>query len=110
MTNKSVETFIEILGKPYQIKCPESEIDSLQNAARYLEEKMREVQNSGVAQLEKIAIIAALNIVYRLLNFETIKQDAMQSINQRISDLHQKVEHALMPSEQMELQPIITKS
>lgn len=107
MTNKSVETIIEILGKPYQIKCPESEIDSLQTAARYLEDKMQEVQKSGVAQLEKIAIIAALNIVYQLLNFETIKQDALETINQRLSDLHQKVEHALMPGEQLEFQPII---
>lgn len=105
MTHKSAETTIELLGKSYHIKCPDAEIASLQQAAQYLEEKMRQVRNSGIAQLDKIAVMAALNITHQLLNFEAIKQNQMQDVNQRLHDLKTKVEHALMPSVQIELQP-----
>ncbi len=98
MTTKLTEATIEILGKCYQIKCPDSEVDSLQKAACYLEEKMQQVKNTGIAQLDKIAVIAALNVVYQLLNFDRIKENAMQNINQRLEDLQTKVEHALTPS------------
>ncbi len=99
MTNKLTEATIEILGKPYQIKCPDSEIESLQKAALYLEEKMQQVRSSGIIPIDKIAVIAALNVVYQLLNFDSIKENALQNINQRLQDLQTKVEEALQTSE-----------
>ena len=103
MTDKIISTTIEILGKTYQIKCPDSEVDALQKAAGYLEEKMQQVRHSGITQMDKIAVIAALNVAYQLLNFDSIKQDAMQNINQRLQDLQTKVEEALVPNVQSEL-------
>ncbi len=96
MSSKLTETTIEILGKTYLIKCPDSEIDSLQETAHYLEEKMRQVQNSGVTSQDKIAVIAALNVTHQFLNFE---KGHLQNINQRLYDLQKKVEHALESDE-----------
>lgn len=71
MIDKTVNTTIEILGKPYPIKCLESELQGLQQAAQYLHEKMTEVQESGKAiNLERIAIITALNIAYEFLQVD----------------------------------------
>lgn len=96
MTEKVVTTTVEILGKLYPIRCPESELASLQQAAVYLNKKMAEVQDSGKAiNLERIAIISALNIAHEFLIIDTQKNSMLGKINQRITQLHEKVENAM---------------
>jgi cell division protein ZapA len=101
---KTTQTTVEILGKPYFVRCPESEAQSLQAAANYLNQKMREVQESGKAiNLERIAIMAALNITYELLQQSQQKNNFMQNINQRIANLQDKLDHAIHQPQQTEL-------
>jgi cell division protein ZapA len=104
MSEESVGTTVEILGKSYQIKCPEGEVHSLQRAAQYLEEKMRMMRESGVLSLDRVAIITALNIVHQLLMAEQQKNSHFQTINQRLQDLQVKVDQALMRNVEMELE------
>lgn len=104
MTNKTVNTTVEILGKPYPIRCPESEVESLKQAAAFLNQKMSEVQESGKAiNLERIAIISALNIAYQFLQIDQQKSSLMSRINQRISNLQDKLESAINKPLQTEL-------
>lgn len=98
------ETAIEIMGKTYQISCPESEINSLQCAAQYLEEKMRLMRESGILSFDRIVIITALNITHQLLMLEQKKNERTQVINQRLTELKNKIESALAHSMPMELQ------
>ena len=59
---------VQILGKEYPISCPEEEQNDLLLAARYLDEKMRQIRNTGrVIGSERIAVMAALNIAHELL-------------------------------------------
>lgn len=59
---------VQILGKEYPISCPEEEQHDLLIAARYLDEKMRQIRNTGrVIGTERIAVMAALNIAHELL-------------------------------------------
>lgn len=96
MTTKLINTTIEILGKPYPVRCPESEVESLQQAARYLHEKMSEVQESGKAiNLERIAIITALNIASQFLQLDQQKNTLMNKVNQRITNLQDKLDSAI---------------
>lgn len=99
----TADTAIEIMGKTYQIKCLETEVNSLQRAAQYLEEKMRLVRASGILSLDRVAIITALNIAHQLLLLEQQKNQQTQLLNQRLSKLQHKVENALAQSMQMEL-------
>ncbi|EKD55096.1 MAG: hypothetical protein ACD_60C00026G0003 [uncultured bacterium] len=100
MSANSAETTVEILGKTYQIKCPAAEVDALQRAAEYLQEKMRHIHDgSGIMHLDRVAVIAALNVVHQLLTFESQKENYIQNIHQRLRDLHNKIEHALAPVE-----------
>ena len=104
MTEKTISTTIEILGKPYPIKCPESELVALQQAARYLHEKMTEVQESGKAiNLERIAIITALNIAYEFLQVDQQKTTITTKINQRILHLQEKLDTTINKTLQTEL-------
>ena len=68
MIDKTLTTTVEILGKLYSIRCLESELKSLQQAAALVNQKMTEIQTSGKAiNLERIAIITALNITHQFL-------------------------------------------
>ena len=94
--SKIVSATIEILGKFYPIRCPESELQSLQEAALFLNEKMCEVQQSGkVINLERIAIITALNIAHQFLQMDQQKSTLMGKINHRIAQLQDKLETAI---------------
>lgn len=104
MTNKPVHTTIEILGKSYPIKCPEHELASLQEAAAFLNQKMAETQESGnVINLERIAIITALNIAHQFLQMDKQKSSFAQKVNQRISHLQDKLDTAINKALQTEL-------
>lgn len=59
---------VQILGKEYPISCPPEEQHDLLMAARYLDEKMRQIRGTGrVIGSERIAVMAALNIAHELL-------------------------------------------
>ncbi len=104
MTESIVTTTIEILGKQYPVRCSESEVNSLQLAAKLLNQKMSEVQESGKAiNLERIAIITALNLANQLLQTDNQKTSVMQKINQRIVQLQHKLESGLDDVAQAEL-------
>ncbi len=104
MTDQIVSTSIEILGKHYPIRCLESEVASLQQAAVYLNEKMHEVRDSGkVINLERIAIITALNMAYECLQMDKQKNHQLLKMNQRLALLYDKLEAAMSRSLQTEL-------
>jgi len=104
MTEKTINTTIEILGKYYPVKCMESELKSLQQAADYLNSEMKQVQESGKAiNLERIAIITALNMANQLLQVDQQKSGLMNKINQRIAQLQDKLDGAINKTLQTEL-------
>lgn len=103
MTDNTIDTNIEILGKFYPIRCPQSEVALLQEAANYLNRKMIEVQESGkVINLERIAIITALNIASDYLQLDQQKSSLMTRVNQRISTLQDKIDSAINKALQTE--------
>ena len=104
MSEKIINTTIEILGKFYQIRCPESEVNSLQQAAALVDEKMNEVQASGKAiNLERIAIITALNIAHEFLQHDQQKTSLVDKVNQQITHLQEKIESVINKGKQTEL-------
>ena len=58
---------INILGKEYHVSCPAGEEQNLRQAAHTLNERMASIKASGkVVGLERIAVMAALNISHEL--------------------------------------------
>ncbi len=56
---------VTILDKEYQVACPEEQQAELIVSAKYLDKQMRSIRDSGkVVGLERIAVMAALNICY----------------------------------------------
>jgi len=104
MSQKLTNTTIEILGKLYPIRCHESEVQALQEAAVFLNKQMAEVQDSGKAiNLERIAIITALNITHEFLSLNQQKNTLLTKVNQRITYIQEKLDTAINKNLQTEL-------
>lgn len=58
---------VHLLDKKFRVACPAEEKENLLRAARYLDDKMREVRASNVLGLERIAVMTALNLAHDLL-------------------------------------------
>lgn len=91
---------IRILDKEYQVSCPPDERNALLDAAKTLDEQMRTIRNSGsVIGLERIAVMAALNLTYELSKLEN--QTADQGVsNELTARLDKKISAALQSLEQ----------
>jgi cell division protein ZapA len=77
---------VSILDRDYQVACPPEERDSLLNSARYLNDRMREIKSSGsVIGLERIAVMAALNITHEYLQ-QSSEKGANDAQLKRLAD------------------------
>src|SRR5690606_28417535 len=86
---------IRILDKDYQVNCPPEEHNALIRSSQLHDARMREIRKSGhVIGLERIAVMAALNLTYDLLMAETKASDN-DSVNRDISALDDKLSAAL---------------
>ncbi|MGV0035235.1 MAG: cell division protein ZapA [Candidatus Azotimanducaceae bacterium WSBS_2022_MAG_OTU7] len=97
---------VSILDQDYQVSCEKSEVAALQQSAQYLDQKMREMkENSSVFGLDRLAVMAALNLTNDLLaqSEKATQLTSKQSeITSRLTDqqneieqLHKKVDSAL---------------
>lgn len=81
---------VKILEKEYLVACPPEKRNALRDAASVLDQKMREIRASGkVHGSERIAVMAALNIAYDLLEASSSKSTESQLLNQLESRLDQ---------------------
>ena len=87
---------ISILGKDLMVACPDSERTALIAAARYLDEKMREIQDGGkVIGTERCAVMAALNLANELLVLRKQISGVPADVEHRLKSLRGKIDAAL---------------
>ena len=95
---------ITILDKEYKIACPAGEQAALLESADYLDQKMREVRDSGsIIGSERIAVITALNITHELLNSSQQSSQLDEALPPRLKDMENKINAALQKARQMEI-------
>jgi len=97
---------VRILEKEYQFACPASERDDLLNSAEFLNAKMRQIRDSGkVVGLDRIAVMAALNLANDLLQNRGLEETTDTELGQRLKTMVERVESALEeePGQQLEL-------
>ena len=76
---------IDILGKRYTFSCQTDEVESLQKAANYLNQKMRDIRDRGrIFGMDRIAIMAALNISHELLTERHHSLDYKEHLEQKV--------------------------
>lgn len=86
---------VVILDKDYQVSCPPEEREALLRSADELDQRMRRIRASGgVIGLERIAIMAALNLTYELLQSRRDQNQSGQT-QQLLEQLNSRLDAAL---------------
>ena len=95
---------VRILEKEYQVSCPASERTDLLDSAEVLNAKMREIRDSGkVVGLDRIAVMAALNMANELIQAQAKDQALEGSLGKRLKLISERVENVLGESQQLDL-------
>ena len=92
---------INVMGREFRVACPDNEQKGLLEAVDYLNKKMNEIRDAGkIVGLERIAIMAALNIAHELLSVKVGGLDVGQ-VKRRISSIEAKLDAALAQQEKL---------
>ena len=78
---------VQILGREFPVACPAGQERELEAAAEFVDKRMREIQEkTGNNALERLAVMAALNIAHEHLTGETKGSDnELKRLADRIS-------------------------
>jgi cell division protein ZapA len=86
---------VNVMGREFRVACPESEQKELLEAVDYLNKKMDEIRDGGkVVGVERIAIMAALNIAHELLTTKIGGFD-MAALKRRMQSMETTLDQAL---------------
>ena len=87
---------VQVMDRNFQVKCPKEQTSELKESAEYLDKKMQDLRENGkVLGPERIAVMAALNIVNDLLKEQNQRRQYMDTMSSRIHGLRAKIENAL---------------
>ena len=97
MSDESPNTVsVSILDKEYQVSCPEEEVEALKRSAEYLDRQMREIRTKAtVFGLDRIAVMAALNITNDLLRQSKLSRRLKTGSEMQLESLSNKLDQAL---------------
>jgi cell division protein ZapA len=94
---------VTILEKEYQVSCPEHEVEALSASARFLDQQMGEIRASGkVVGLDRIAVMAALNIANDYLNTESTLSSSQSTVDDRLRRMSDRVNRAIADHKQLD--------
>jgi len=98
---------VSIFGREYPVACPAGEENALLHSAKFVDNEMQKVRNSGkVVGSDRIAVMVSLNIAHELL-ISRYNQDAAANGEpmmateadthslKRIDDMNQKIDATL---------------
>jgi cell division protein ZapA len=95
---------VKILDKEYQVACPPEEVDALTASARYLDQQMHTIRDTGkVFGLDRIAVMAALNIANEFLAKRQAADSVQSGFEDSLTRLDKKLSQALSEHKQLNL-------
>jgi cell division protein ZapA len=93
---------VTILDRQYRVACPDDERDSLMAAVAYLDQKMRDIKAAGkIAGVDRIAVMAALNIAHELLAAKTGAGFDLGEYKRRMSSMNSVIDEAIASQEKL---------
>ena len=104
MSDPFAHVTIRILEKEYHVACPAEEKAALMASAEMLNNKMREIRDSGkVVGLDRVAVMAALNLANELLKAQGQDEELKNLVGLRIRAMREHLDSALGPAKQLTL-------
>ena len=101
-TQKTSSLDVNILDREFRVACPEDERAELQDAVAYLDKKMREIRDTGkIASVERIAIMAALNIAHELLTTRVGGGFDLADLKRRMQSMQATIDSTLVDQDEL---------
>ena len=93
---------VTVLDRTLKIAFKEDEKADLLNAVEYLDAKMREIKaNSKVLSVERVAIMAALNIAHELLSAQRASGFDSEAFERRMKSMAEAIDEAMSAQEHL---------
>lgn len=93
---------VMILEREFRVACPEEERAELLDAVAYLDKNMREIKEAGkITSVERIAIMAALNITHELLTTRLGNGFDMADFKRRIDSMQASIDSVLAEQDEL---------
>ncbi len=97
MREEPIAVPVRILDKEYRVSCAPYEQAGLRESARLLDERMREIRQTGrILDADRIAVMAALNIAYELAKTQSSQTQGEQDLGRRLEGLQKRLSDALV--------------
>ena len=94
-------TAITVFGRTYQIKCPPEEAMQLRESAAYLDAQMKKIsQSSQSNNIERLAVVVALNVTRELLVFKNQNNHYMDAMHDQIKLLQNRIQQFIGSKEE----------
>ena len=85
---------VNIMGRDFTVSCTDEERPGLINAVNFLDKKMRDIRDGGkVIGVERIAMMAALNLAHELLSSKSGGVD-VGDFKRRITSMQDQIDKA----------------
>jgi len=93
---------VSIMGREFRVACPEGEEQALLDAVAYLDRKMNEIREGGkIVGVDKIAIMAALNISHELLSARLPGGFDIGEFKRRMGSMQAQIEQAMSDQDKL---------
>ncbi len=103
MSNSKTSSLdVTILDREFRVACPDDERAELLDAVAYLDKKMREIRDAGkIASVERIAIMAALNIAHELLTTKVGGGFDLAEVKRRMQAMQATIDATLVDQDEL---------
>ena len=103
MSHDAIPVTVRILDKEYRVACEPPEQEGLIESARMLDQRMREIRQTGrVIGTDRIAVMAALNIAHELIQHRQVKGRTDEEVERRLVNLQDRIGEALATQHQLD--------
>lgn len=103
MSSEKINTLdVTILDREFRVACPNEERAELLDAVAYLDKNMREIRDAGkITSIERIAIMAALNIAHELLTMRLGNGFDMSDFKRRMESMQAAIDTVLADQDEL---------
>ena len=89
MTDRFVTIAVTLLEQSFTLRCPEASAPLLRKAAAFFAEQLNLAsQQTGSKQFDRLAVVAALNVIYPMLMTE---EELQYAVHERLVKLEAKI-------------------